>query len=95
MRYDLRYMQEVGAVALMQMGYRDYQEIADLVGLQPDEVAEIDLSSRPRIRAWAITGVPLGEFAELRRAIRCRGCGVLLNKAPCLRCQLQSRRHPR
>ena len=92
MRYDPVYIQEVGAVALMQMGYVDYQEIGDLIGIPPEQVAAIDLSRSPRIRAWAIAGVPLGEFADLRRAIRCRGCGSLLNKAPCLRCQLDTRR---
>jgi len=94
MRYDPVYIQEVGAVALMQMGYIDYEQIADLVGILPEQVEAIDLSTNPRIRAWTIAGVPLGEFAELRRAIRCRRCGALVNKAPCLACQLHRRRQP-
>jgi hypothetical protein len=89
MRRPAKYWRELGAVALMRMGRTDYAEIAMLVDLEPADVERIDEASETRLRTWAIYGTPLGEFAELTRPVRCNGCGMLIDKAPCLRCQIE------
>ena len=89
MRRSPKYWRELGAVALMRMGRTDYAEIAELVELTPADVERIDEASEERIRCWAVYGTPAGEFAELTRPVRCSGCGGLIDKAPCLRCQME------
>lgn len=89
MRRPPKYWRELGAVALMRMGHADYAEIAELVELEIDEVERIDEAAEPRLRSWAIYGTPLGEFVDLTRPVRCDGCGTLIDKAPCLRCQIE------
>ena len=88
MRRPRNYWRELGAVALLRMGRTDYAEIAELVELSPAEVERIDEARDARIRAWALYGTPLGEFAELTRPVRCTCCGSLVDKAPCLACQI-------
>jgi hypothetical protein len=89
MRRPPKYWRELGAVALMRMGRSDYAEIAELVQLTPADVERIDEASEERIRRWAVDGTPAGEFAELTHPVRCSGCGGLIDKAPCLQCQVE------
>lgn len=89
MRRTPRYWRELGAVALMRMGRTDYAEIAALVDLTVADVERIDEAPDARLRSWAVYGTPLGEFVELTRPVRCRGCGTRVDKAPCLRCQIE------
>lgn len=92
MRRPPKYWRELGAVALMRMGRTDYAEIATLVDLEVADVERIDEASETRLRTWAVYGTPLGEFADLTQPVRCNGCGTLLDKAPCLRCQMDGQR---
>jgi hypothetical protein len=89
MRRPPKYWRELGAVALMRMGRTDYAEIATLVDLEVADVERIDEASETRLRTWAVYGTPLGEFADLTQPVRCNGCGTLLDKVPCLRCQME------
>jgi hypothetical protein len=92
MRRPPKYWRELGAVALMRMGFADYAEIAELVDLEIADVERIDEAADRRLRTWAVYGTPLGEFADLTRPVRCDGCGTLIDKAPCLRCQVERQR---
>ena len=84
--FELPY-QMAAAVAVMQMGVRDFQVIAAAVGLSVDEIAKIDRADDDTVRHLAISGFPPGERLRLREAIRCPRCRGRTQVAPCALCE--------
>ena len=80
-------------VAVMEMGVRDLSLIAEAVGLTLKEVRSIDLAEDEAVRRLSVCGIPAGEFFNLVRGIRCPRCGGTIFIAPCVACQILSKRH--
>ena len=76
----------VAAVAVMQMGVTDYKAIAAAVGLEPEQVREIDAASDPAVRLLAVAGIPMGHYFNLQKTIRCPSCNAWIRIAPCVVC---------
>ena len=78
------------AVAVMQMGVTDYQLIASAVGLEVEQVQEIDAASDPAVRLLAVRGIPMGHYFNLQTTIRCPTCNGWIHIAPCVVCTNQA-----
>ena len=78
------------AVAVMQMGFSDYAEIAAAVGLTDEEVRRIDMAEDAKVRQLAIDGVPPGKQFRLVRPLRCPKCRQRITIAPCIVCDGQT-----
>ncbi len=74
------------AIAVMEMGVTDYRVIAEAVGLEVDEVKQIDLATEGPVRRLGVQGIPAGEFFNLRTTICCPKCGAKVTIAPCVAC---------
>jgi hypothetical protein len=74
------------ALAVMQMGVSDYALIASTVGLECEDVAEIDHSEDCRIRDLAVRGVDPAKRFHLVRPLRCPKCRNRITVAPCITC---------
>jgi len=77
-------------LALMQMGIRDYETLASVVGLTPQQIEHIDMAKDPEVRALGVQGIPFGEYFHLRRRVRCPGCAAWITVAPCVACQVRT-----
>ena len=74
------------ALAVMQMGFSDYAEIASAVGLSEEQVESIDMSEDVRIRSAAAHGLSPEKRYRLVRPLRCPKCRGRITIAPCLTC---------
>lgn len=75
------------ALAVMQMGIKDYDTIAATVGIAREDVSEIDHSQDQRIRRLAVEGLDPDKRFHLVRPLRCPKCRSRITVAPCLTCQ--------
>jgi hypothetical protein len=78
---------QVAAIALMATGIRDHFVIARAIGMQAEQVAEIDMTMDENLRRLAIHGVPIDFAYPLRCIVRCPGCGYRITLAPCITCR--------
>jgi hypothetical protein len=78
------------ALALMQIGVRDYAMIAAAVGLTEREIRRIDMAEDPLVRELGVHGIPLGEYFHLRSRVRCPRCLAWITVAPCVTCQVRN-----
>jgi hypothetical protein len=74
------------AMALMQMGVRDYATIAGAVALSVDQIRRIDMAEERPIRQLGLVGIPHGVYFKLHETIRCPKCNALVKIAPCVAC---------
>jgi len=77
------------AIAVMEMGIKDYRLIGEAVGLEAADVKEIDLAGDGPIRRLGVQGIPAGEYFNLRTTICCPKCGAKVTIAPCVACSSQ------
>ena len=73
-------------IALMEMGVRDFDEIAIATGLTVDDVKEIDSADDRKIRRIAAQGTPAGTYLPLTNPVRCPNCNGMITMAPCVAC---------
>ena len=74
------------ALAVIEMGIHDHQDIGDAVGLSLDEIAVIDRADDHNVRRLGVLGIPFGQFFNLRAAVRCPRCEAWVTVAPCVAC---------
>ncbi len=74
------------AIAVMEMGIRDYRVIAQAVGLSPQEVQRIDRAEDEPVRLLSTLGIPSGEYFKLEKEVRCPKCHARVVLAPCVAC---------
>lgn len=75
------------AIAVMEMGISDYNEIAEAVGLSVADVKRIDAAEDRCIRDLGILGIPDGFYFNLSKKVRCRKCYAWVTIAPCVACR--------
>ena len=74
------------AVALMEMGITNLEEIGRAVGLSTDEVLRIDSVEDPAVRKLCSLGIPYGIYFRLQDKVRCPRCDGFVTIAPCVAC---------
>lgn len=74
------------AIALMEMGVRDYRQIATATGSSECEIKKIDLCQDQHVRQLGCEGIPYGEYFRLEKALRCPKCRAILTLVPCVAC---------
>ena len=74
------------AIAVMEMGIREYAVIAGAVGLTIEEIERIDMVADSSVRQLAIARIPKGESFKLENAVRCPKCQAEVGIAPCVAC---------
>jgi hypothetical protein len=74
------------AIAIMEMGVSDYEEIATAVGLTEEAVEEIDSVEDTEIRRLACVGIPYGVYFNIDKPLRCPKCQCMINLVPCVSC---------
>jgi len=77
------------ALALMQIGIRDYGMIASAAGLTEREVKCIDMADDPQVKELGVRGIPFGQYFHLRQRVRCPKCAARITVAPCVACQIR------
>ncbi len=75
------------AIAVMEMGIREYSVIARAVGLTVEEVERVDLVEDLAVRRLALAGIPIGESFKLENLVRCPRCLAKVDLAPCVACR--------
>lgn len=73
-------------IALMEMGVRDFGEIASATGLSVEDVQEIESAEDRKIRRIASEGTPPGTYLPLTKPVRCPTCNGMVTMAPCVAC---------
>ncbi len=73
-------------IALMEMGVRDFDEIATATGLTVEDIEEIDSAEDRKIRRIATEGTPAGTYLPLTKPVRCPTCNGMVTMAPCVAC---------
>lgn len=74
------------AMALIQMGVRDYAVIARAACLRVEDVRRIDMTEDCRVRQLGVAGIPHGVYFRLHERVRCPRCKALVKMAPCIAC---------
>ena len=74
------------AIAIMEMGVTEYDEIATAVGLTEEAVEQIDSVEDPAIRRLASVGIPYGTYFNIDKPLRCPKCQRLIILVPCVAC---------
>ncbi len=74
------------AMALIQMGVRDYAAIAVAACLSVKEVQRIDMAEDRLVRQLGVAGIPQGVYFKLHETVRCPKCNALVKMAPCIAC---------
>jgi len=75
------------AIAVMEMGIREYSVIAGAVGLTVEEVERVDMAEDASVKQLALAGIPLGESFKLDNRVRCPKCSAKVGIAPCIACR--------
>ena len=75
------------AIAVMEMGIREYSVIAKAVGLTVEEVERVDMVEDSAVRQLALAGIPVGESFKLDFRVRCPKCHAKVRIAPCIACR--------
>ncbi len=80
------------AIAVMEMGIREYAVIARAVGLSVKEIERIDMATDGLVRRLALIRIPIDETFKLEARVRCPRCQADVGLAPCVACRcLQAR----
>lgn len=83
------------AVALLDMGVRDYATIAQAVGLSIADVERIETAEDRPIRDLCSARIPFGTYFKLDAKVRCPKCSAWIVIAPCIACDRPSSLRPK
>ena len=74
------------AIAVMQSGVHDLSVVASAVGLDIDQIKEIDAATDPPVRLLAVQGIPAGQSFKLCGKLLCPKCKGWITIIPCIWC---------
>lgn len=77
------------AMAVMEMGITDFDDIAEAVGLTVADIKRIDQVEEEGVRRLCSERIPYGEYFKLAIHLRCPRCSAKTIMAPCATCMTE------